>query len=233
MLLAICGSPRKNGNSAVYLEDTLNVLDKMSFSVEVTRFKFAGKRIGPCTGCLACYKNGGKCVERDDFSELREMWLRADIVLYAVPVYHIGITGQLKCFFDRLGNSLYGCFDGNPVRHMKVVAGLAQGGVAMGGQELANLTIMQHAALLNNIYISSDNAHVGCGAVSGPGGNKNAFREKAAKSDPGYAFEVADAQNMLRRAVELAEILRAGIRGLESELRNDKCYAPCILRTER
>ena len=34
------------------------------------------------------------------------MGRKADAHLYSVPVYHVGIPGQVKCFIDRLGNTI-------------------------------------------------------------------------------------------------------------------------------
>jgi len=113
---------------------------------------------------------------------------------------------------------------------MKVVACLAQGGVSMGGQEIANLAVMQHAALLNNFYVSADGAHVGSGAVSGEGGNKDSFREKGKTADPAYLRSVKEAQSMLQRMIETAEILRTGLLALKNEL--DSGYTHCIHRME-
>lgn len=48
----------------------------------------------------------------DGFEELCDRWAAADAVIYSVPVYHLGISGQLKCFIDRLGNSLWSYYGG-------------------------------------------------------------------------------------------------------------------------
>ncbi len=231
-LLAIVASPRKQGNSNTFLQDTLQGLEDVAFPVEVSRYFFAGKQFGPCTGCLACYKNGGKCVVQDDYAELRQLWIDADLILYAFPIYALGMPGQLKCFLDRLGNSFYGYYEVSSVRHIKVIGALPQGGVSMGGQELSNQAVMEHAALFNSVYVSGDGAHVGSGAIAGAGGNRKSLLEKGEVQEPAYMAEVAMARNMLKRMVEMAAILQSGVLSLKQTLQQDPRYLPLINRLE-
>ena len=44
-----------------------------------------------CQGCM----RDGTCLMRDDFAPLQEKWLAADVVIYSVPVYHMGIPGAV------------------------------------------------------------------------------------------------------------------------------------------
>jgi multimeric flavodoxin WrbA len=232
-LLGIAASPRGNGNSVFLLEETIKRLDAAPFEVESKTCCLAGKKIFPCNGCLACYKNGGKCVLNDDFEAIREMWIDADVVLYSLPVYHAGVPGQLKCFFDRLGNSFYGYYATGPARHMKVVGSISQGGVPMGGQEMSNLYIMTHAALMYSFFVAGDSGHMGTGLVSGRGGNRSAFKEKAETEEKSYLEQIAVASNMLRRMVETAAIIRTGIWDLREILTEDAHYLPFIKQMEK
>ena len=232
-LLAISGSPRKKGNSVQFLADTLAVLPELNWSVTVTEYSFAAKKFSPCIGCLSCYKKGGECVFQDDFQELRELWVGADIILYAFPIYGLNMPGQMKCFLDRLGNAFYGYYPVSSVRHLKVIGALPQGGVSMGGQEISNLFVMAHAALMNSVYVSGDGAHVGSGAISGAGGNPNSFREKLAAEEPAYCQELAMARNMLTRMVEMAAILRSGALSLAETLAQDAHYGPPLQRMRK
>ena len=232
-LLIVSASPRANGNSAFLASSVLDGLDDVSpipFAAE--RYGFAGKKIGPCVGCLACYKNGGRCVIEDDFEALRQLWIAADAVLYVFPVYHAGVPAQLKCFMDRLGNSFYGYYETGPSRHMKAIGSIAQGGVPMGGQEISNLTVMLHATMTHSFFVTGDAGHLGCGLVSGAGGNRNAFRGRAESGDPAFAREIEAIQNMVRRLIETAAILKAGVRALRPSLQQDGHYVPFIERLE-
>lgn len=232
-LLAISASPRKNGNSSQFLNDTLEFLEDQIFPVDVTKYSFAGKKFGHCIGCLACYKNGGKCIIKDDFEVLRQLWIDSDIILYSFPVYALNMPGQMKCFIDRLGNTFYGHYEISYVRHLKVIGALTQGGVYMGGQEISNQAVMQHANLLASVYTSGDGVHVGCGAIAAAavgGGNRNSLQEKSEKGDPGYLASLKMAESTLTRMVEMAAILQTGVLGLNKELSQDSRYLPALAR---
>jgi len=56
--------------------------------------------IAPCTGCVAC-GYGGPCAQYDDFDELREQILAADMLVFATPLYYYGMSAQLKTVVDR------------------------------------------------------------------------------------------------------------------------------------
>ena len=57
-------------------------------------------------GCLGCCKGGqnaeSPCVQKDDMLQIYPAYQSADVVVLASPMYYWGISGQLKCAFDRL-----------------------------------------------------------------------------------------------------------------------------------
>lgn len=61
------------------------------------------KRIGDCRGCYCCWTSTpGRCVIRDDMAELSEKYLRADMCVFASPLYIFSVNGVMKRFMDRL-----------------------------------------------------------------------------------------------------------------------------------
>jgi len=107
VLLGISASPRKGGNSETVLDEALRSAEGFDgATVETERFTLAGTRLSPCLACYGCIDAQGECVIPDGFQALRDAWLRADAILYSIPVFAMSIPGQLKCFFDRLANSL-------------------------------------------------------------------------------------------------------------------------------
>lgn len=59
--------------------------------------------IKACIGCFTCwFKTPGKCIHDDDISEIFQKFLKADIKVFATPLYVDGMTGMLKNLFDRL-----------------------------------------------------------------------------------------------------------------------------------
>ena len=81
-------------------------------------------RVGGCLGCETCRKNGGTCVQKDDFPALLEKIRATDCILFGTPVYFWGISAQLKLCIDRLYAG------GESIRHKKV------GMVAVGADDL-------------------------------------------------------------------------------------------------
>ncbi|KIR03755.1 iron-sulfur flavoprotein [Lachnospiraceae bacterium TWA4] len=47
-------------------------------------------------------KNDGVCVLKDDMQELIELFKKADVVVFATPVYFYGISAPMKTFIDRM-----------------------------------------------------------------------------------------------------------------------------------
>jgi len=101
-LLGISASPRGKGNSYYLLTIACRAAEEATQDVETEIYTFEKKNFAPCVHCYGC-REDGQCVIRDDFQSLAEKWFAADVILYSVPVYHMSIPGQLKCFLDRLG----------------------------------------------------------------------------------------------------------------------------------
>ena len=146
-ILGICGSPRKNGNSAHALRHALSGVEQQGAESEY--ISLAGLEIRPCDGCFAC--RGGGCIHDDDMTPIYEALRRCDGLILASPVYMGMVTGQLKTMMDRTvplrinGWQLSG----------KVGGGIACGGFRNGGQELT-LVNMQTFFLQQNMLVIAD-----------------------------------------------------------------------------
>ena len=99
-ILILNGSPRKNGKTASLVKAFTE--GAQSAGNEVKDLYLAGMRISGCLGCEACKKNGGCCVQQDDMREVNDAFLRADVIVFASPVFWGTISGQLKIAVDRL-----------------------------------------------------------------------------------------------------------------------------------
>lgn len=100
-ILILNGSPRPNGNTAALVERF--AAGARAAGGEVTVFDVAQMNIHGCLGCC----HGGKdpaspCVQKDDMGKIYPIYRSADAVVLASPMYYWGISGQLKCAFDRL-----------------------------------------------------------------------------------------------------------------------------------
>ncbi|WP_373485473.1 NAD(P)H-dependent oxidoreductase [Acetobacterium malicum] len=60
------------------------------------------QNINACTGCHTCWTTTpGECVFQDDMTELFHQYEDADIVIWATPLYHYGISSAMKKFMER------------------------------------------------------------------------------------------------------------------------------------
>lgn len=97
-ILVLTGSPRKGGNSNTLADSFIKGAKEAGH--EVARFDAAFKNIHPCIGCNSCGMNG-PCIFKDDFEFVREHIVKADMVVFATPMYYFGISAQLKTVIDR------------------------------------------------------------------------------------------------------------------------------------
>ena len=100
-VIAINGSPRKNGNTAMLLGKVLEPIAAEGIETEV--FQLGGKPISGCTACYACFKNkDGRCIQADDVvNECIEKMAEADGIILGSPTYFADITPELKALIDR------------------------------------------------------------------------------------------------------------------------------------
>ena len=103
LAIAICGSPRKDGNTEYLLRRCLERLG--SRGVEVEFLPLRDKRVEPCRACGACARRkDGTCgIEGDDFPPLLERMRAADAIIVGSPVYFGSATPQTMALLDRAG----------------------------------------------------------------------------------------------------------------------------------
>jgi len=102
-VLAINGSPRKDGNTSILIQTILKELEKEGIETEV--IQIGGKKIHGCRACMKCFENrDGKCILDDDLVNtcIQKMG-EADGLLLGSPVYFLDVTSEMKAFIDRAG----------------------------------------------------------------------------------------------------------------------------------
>lgn len=236
-ILGICGSPRK-GNSEFLMNKALEAACEAASGIsKCTSYSVRGKKFSPCVACGKCGENGGECIIKDDFQELRNMWLAADVIIYSVPIYHMGIPGQLKCFIDRLGNSTFGRYSSlyDPgmeklPKLMKVIGSIAQGMHMCSGQEHTITDLINHALLMQCIPVTGDmwQSYIGGGGWTSNNADRDAIESQAANDEYDAIVALQSAQDLGKRAVEIAMILREGVRARKEALKEDPSYKPFI-----
>ncbi len=101
--IAICGSPRVEGNTEAPVNLCLERLASVGFDTELVRL--AEKLVLPCKGCGTCGKRlDGRCsTDSDDFHEVFARMLEAEIIIVGSPVYFGSATPQMMALLDRAG----------------------------------------------------------------------------------------------------------------------------------
>lgn len=240
-VLGVSASPRR-GNSVYLLDQALDAARAAGEGrAEIRTYSFRAKKFGPCLGCGQCEKLHGECAFKDSFQELRDLWLWADVVIYSVPVYHMSVPGQFKCFLDRLGNSLFSRYaDLLPpgactlVKQLKVIGSIAQGCHTFSGQEHTLTDLVNHALVMQCIPVAGDlwEAYIGAGGWTANEVDTAALARQfeAGALDAGVAVRAA--RSVGRRCVETAALLKAGAAARRAELERDPLYRPFLDRLE-
>ena len=102
-VLVISTSPRKGSNSELLASEFARGARAAGHTVE--QVSLTGRDIQFCRGCLACLSTH-RCVIRDDADEIEQKMERADVLVFATPIYYYEMSGQMKTMLDR-GNPLY------------------------------------------------------------------------------------------------------------------------------
>ncbi len=110
-VIAINGSPRKEGNTFTALNIMAEELKKEGIDTEIIH---VGKeQMHGCIGCGYCYKSeNNHCVFKDDITnEVTDKMRTADGIILGSPTYFGGVAGAFKCFLDRAFYSSYAKVD--------------------------------------------------------------------------------------------------------------------------
>lgn len=120
-IVVIVGSPRKGGNTDL-LADAL-IAGALAVGNTVDKISVAEEHIAGCLGCNACRRDGkNHCVQRDDMDDVYARMAKADVLVFATPVYFYGVSSQLKCLIDRLHNPIRNTFQVKKLALLSVCA---------------------------------------------------------------------------------------------------------------
>ncbi|MGO8945315.1 MAG: flavodoxin family protein [Syntrophobacteraceae bacterium] len=99
LLLAIFGSPRKNGNTDLMMESFLEGASSAA-DVELQKIYIRDLRISGCQSCGYCDEHG-VCVQQDDMQKVYPLLDTAERIVISSPIYFYGLNGQTKLLVDR------------------------------------------------------------------------------------------------------------------------------------
>lgn len=103
-VIAVNGSPRKDGNTAILLQNALRGAEGNGAETQLVNLyelHFKG-----CVSCFACKRKGnhcnGICAFKDELKEVLENILACDVLLLGSPIYFGNVTGEMRSFLERL-----------------------------------------------------------------------------------------------------------------------------------
>lgn len=102
--IAICGSPRRYGNTETLLQRALDRLKTQGISGEL--IPLSGKTIRGCTACNGCNESKDwtcPAIQEDDFAPIMQAMLGADIIIVGSPVYFGSASPEIMALLDRSG----------------------------------------------------------------------------------------------------------------------------------
>ena len=100
-VLAINGSPRKEGNTAGMLKTVLEVCANAGHETEL--YQAGGLAVHGCKACNGCAAHLGKCAINDWINEVYQKMKAADAIVIGSPTYFSDLTPETKAVIDRCG----------------------------------------------------------------------------------------------------------------------------------
>ncbi len=185
-ILAINGSPRKDGNTAKLLKE----MTKDHVDVDLDYYDLNALTIKDCQACFFCKKNDA-CAIKDDMQKLYKKLREADAVVIGSPVYFGVENANTRMFIDRLYALL--AFGDGPGKYVprlkgdKMAISFVSCGNGKGKEVYANIKDRQFT-MWANLGFKDVRTYVIAGAA--PQGN---------------ILELVDAQNMVKECQELLD----------------------------
>ncbi len=161
-VLAINGSPRKDGNTALMIRRIFERLEAEQIETEMVQL--AGQSLRGCIACMVCrQRKDQRCViEGDILNQLIEKMVAADAIILGSPTYFTDVTAEMKALIDRAGVVARG--NGSLFRRK---VGVAVTALRRGGA-LHTLETLQNFFLINEMIIPGS-TYWNLGFGKGPG----------------------------------------------------------------
>jgi multimeric flavodoxin WrbA len=97
-ILAIYGSPRREGNTSVLLKQA--VQGARDAGADIEEITLRDLKMSPCLEIYGCLKTG-RCVIQDDFQSLYDKMLSAKGLMLASPIFFYTVSAHTKILMDR------------------------------------------------------------------------------------------------------------------------------------
>jgi multimeric flavodoxin WrbA len=97
-IVAIYGSPRRQGNTALLLKKAIE--GAQDFGARVEEIRLRDLKISPCLEIYGC-KETGECSIKDDFQKVRDTILASQGLMLASPIFFYNVSAHTKILMDR------------------------------------------------------------------------------------------------------------------------------------
>ena len=97
-IVAVYGSPRRRGNSALLLQRA--VQGARESGAEVEEVVLRDMKMSPCLEIYAC-KETGRCAIQDDFQKLYDLFQSCRGLILATPIFFYTVSAHTKIMMDR------------------------------------------------------------------------------------------------------------------------------------
>lgn len=102
-ILALSGSPKKDGNTAALLDWFIDGARSKGAEAEVVATAFLKYKTVGCASCRSCQTSAlYECVIKDEAAPVLKKMAGADVIVMATPLYFFSMSAQLKCILDRM-----------------------------------------------------------------------------------------------------------------------------------
>ena len=99
-ILALIGSPRKNGNTDLLVDQILRGSKTNGHSSE--KLFLYDYTISLCMDCRNCKKGDYVCCINDEMQKIYPKMESADVIIFGTPIYWYGPTAKMKMLMDRM-----------------------------------------------------------------------------------------------------------------------------------
>ena len=102
-VVAFNGSPRRNGNTSILINQIFSILEYEGIETEM--IPLGNKLVHGCTACGKCKEiRNGKChIKNDHLNYCIEKMIEADGIIIGSPVYFADVTPEVKALIDVAG----------------------------------------------------------------------------------------------------------------------------------
>jgi multimeric flavodoxin WrbA len=96
--VAVYGSPRRKGNTALLLDQAVQGAEETGAAVE--KIALRDLKISPCLEIYGC-RETGRCVIQDDFQKVHDQLQQCRGLMLASPIFFYAVSAQAKILMDR------------------------------------------------------------------------------------------------------------------------------------